>query len=108
MSQGENTTFNVAVVRYEKPFESLKKAVDLTGGLSDLPSGSKVLIKPNMIVWYEGINFPKYGVLTTSRMIEDITRLLEGLNISSFTIEKIHRDFFVTINPNYSGSYHVC
>ncbi len=31
---------------------------------------------------------------------EDIKRLLEGLNISSFTIEKIQRDFFVTINLN--------
>lgn len=31
---------------------------------------------------------------------EDIKKLLEGLNISSFTIEKIQRDFFVTINLN--------
>ena len=31
---------------------------------------------------------------------EEIKRLLEGLNISSFTIEKIKRDFFVTINLN--------
>jgi uncharacterized protein (DUF362 family) len=86
MSQGENTKFNVAVVRYEKPFESLKKAVDLAGGLSDLPSGSKVLIKPNMVVWYEGINFPKYGLLTTPRMIEDITRLLKDRGIDDITI----------------------
>lgn len=31
---------------------------------------------------------------------KDIKRLLERLNISSFTIEKIQRDFFVTINLN--------
>jgi len=31
---------------------------------------------------------------------EDITRLLVGLNISSFAIEKIQIDFFVTINLN--------
>ena len=31
---------------------------------------------------------------------DDIKSLLEGLNISSFTIERIGRDFFVTINPN--------
>ena len=29
---------------------------------------------------------------------EDIKRLLESLNINSYTIEKIQRDFFVTIN----------
>lgn len=31
---------------------------------------------------------------------EDIKRLMDGLNISSYTIEKIQRDFFVTINLN--------
>jgi 2-polyprenyl-3-methyl-5-hydroxy-6-metoxy-1,4-benzoquinol methylase len=31
---------------------------------------------------------------------EDIKKLLEGLNIHSYTIEQIQRDFFVTINVN--------
>jgi 2-polyprenyl-3-methyl-5-hydroxy-6-metoxy-1,4-benzoquinol methylase len=31
---------------------------------------------------------------------DDIERLLDGLNIKSYTIEKIQRDFFVTINLN--------
>jgi len=86
MSRGENLKYDVAVVRYEKPFESLKKAVDLAGGLADLPSGAKVVIKPNIVVWYEGVNFPKYGVLTTSRMIEDLTRLLKERGIDDITI----------------------
>lgn len=78
--------YDVAVVKYEKPFESLKKAVDLAGGLDELPSGSKVLIKPNIVSWYAGVDFPKYGVLTTARMIEDITRLLKDHGIDDITI----------------------
>jgi len=69
--------YDVAVVKYEKPLESLKKAVDLAGGLGDVSGASKVCIKPNIAFWYEGVNFPKYGVLTTARLIEDMVILLK-------------------------------
>ena len=42
---------NVAVVQYEKPYESLKFAIDEIGGLGDISSNSKVAIKPNIVVW---------------------------------------------------------
>lgn len=69
--------YDVAVVKYEKPLESLKKAVDLAGGLGDISRGSKVVIKPNLVMWLEGVEFPKYGVLTTARLIEDMVILLK-------------------------------
>jgi uncharacterized protein (DUF362 family) len=69
--------YDVAVVKYEKPLESLKKAVDLAGGLGGVSGASKVFIKPNIAFWYEGVNFPKYGVLTTARLIEDMVILLK-------------------------------
>ena len=72
-----STMYDVAVVKYEKPFKSLKKAVDLAGGLVDISGSSKVFIKPNFVMWLEGVNFPKYGVLTTARLIEDIVILLK-------------------------------
>jgi len=71
------TVYDVAVVKYEKPFESLRKAVDLAGGLGDVSGGSKVVIKPNLVLWLEGVDFLKYGVLTTARLIEDIIILLK-------------------------------
>jgi uncharacterized protein (DUF362 family) len=68
---------DVAVVRYEKPLESLRKAVNLAGGLGAITGDSKVCIKPNFCQWFDGVNFPKYGVLTTARLIEDMVILLK-------------------------------
>jgi len=39
----------VAVVRYEKPLESVRKAVELSHGLDHLNANARVFIKPNMI-----------------------------------------------------------
>lgn len=78
--------FDVAVVDYHRPYESLKEAVDLCGGMGGVTPGSKVFIKPNLVSWYEGVNFPKYGVLTTSRLIEDMVRLLREHGVTDITI----------------------
>ncbi|MFQ5925150.1 MAG: DUF362 domain-containing protein [Dehalococcoidia bacterium] len=78
--------YDVAVVKYEKPFESLKKAVALAGGLGDVSAGSKVVIKPNICGWYEGVDFPKYGVLTTTRLIEDVVILLGEYGVKDISI----------------------
>ena len=78
--------YDVAVVKYEKPFESLKKAVNLAGGLDSLPIQSKVVIKPNILMWLEGGNFPKYGAFTTARMIEDLVILLKERGLQRIVI----------------------
>ena len=78
--------YAVAVVKYSQHYESLKQAVELCGGIGDIPSGSKVFIKPNLVSWYEGINFPKYGVLTTSRLIEDMVKLLMEHGVTDISI----------------------
>jgi uncharacterized protein (DUF362 family) len=38
----------VAIVKYEKPLESVRKAVELSNGLARLPANAKVFIKPKM------------------------------------------------------------
>ena len=77
---------NVAVVQYEKPYESLKFAIDEIGGLGDISSNSKVAIKPNIVVWNNKANFPKYGVITTARLIEDIVLILSEHGIQDITL----------------------
>lgn len=77
--------YDVAVIQYERPYYSLKEAIDLCGGFGDLDPSSKVLIKPNLVVWHE-VDFPKYGVLTTSRMIEDMVKLLKEQGVNDITI----------------------
>ena len=59
----------VAIVKYEKPLESVRKAVELCQGLDHLPPRAKVFIKPNIVFWTKAVNFPKYGVITTSRIV---------------------------------------
>jgi uncharacterized protein (DUF362 family) len=76
----------VAIVRYEKPLESVRKVVDLSQGLDHLPDKGKVLIKPNIVFWTSAAPFPKWGVITTSRVVEDMVVLLKERGINEITI----------------------
>jgi len=76
----------VSVVKYEKPLESVRKAVELSHGLDNLPSSATVFIKPNIVFWTKATNFPKYGVITTSRVIEDMVILLKERGIDNIRI----------------------
>ncbi len=76
----------VAIVRFENPLESVRKAVDLSHGLDHLPKKAKVSIKPNIVFWTRHIPFPKWGVLTTSRVVEDMVILLKERGIDEITI----------------------
>jgi uncharacterized protein (DUF362 family) len=76
----------VAVVRYEKPLESVRKAVELSGGLDRLPAGARVFIKPNIVFWTRATDFPKWGCITTSRVVEDMVVLLKERGIDRITV----------------------
>jgi uncharacterized protein (DUF362 family) len=76
----------VAIVKYENPLDSVRKAVELSHGLDHLPSGAKVFIKPNIVFWTKATNFPKYGVITTSRVVEDMVVLLKERGINDIRI----------------------
>lgn len=51
-----------------------------------MSAGDRVFIKPNLVIWQEGINFPKFGVLTTARMIEDMVILLCEQGVTDITL----------------------
>jgi uncharacterized protein (DUF362 family) len=76
----------VSIVRYEKPLESVRRAVDLCHGLDHLPNQAKVFIKPNIVFWTRTTPFPKWGVVTTSRVVEDMVILLKERGIKGITI----------------------
>ncbi len=85
----------VSVVKYEKPFSSVEKAVALCNGGKILKPGSKVFIKPNIVFWTAKTVFPKWGVITTSRVVEDMVKLLKDSGITDITIG----EGMVTQNP---------
>jgi len=76
----------VSIVKYEKPIESVRKAVELSKGLDHMPAGAKIFIKPNIVFWTKAVDFPKYGVITTSRVVEDMVVLLKERGIDDITI----------------------
>jgi uncharacterized protein (DUF362 family) len=76
----------VSIVRYERPLESVRKAVALCRGLDHLPPKARVFIKPNIVFWTKSVIFPKWGVITTSRVIEDMVTLLKERGIDDITI----------------------
>jgi len=86
----------VAIVRFEKPLESVRSAVDLSHGLDHLPSKANVFIKPNIVFWTRTTLFPKWGVVTTSRVVEDMVILLKERGIDEITIV----EGTVTYDPN--------
>ena len=76
----------VSIVRHERFLESVAKAVALSHGLDSLPNKAKVLIKPNIVFWTKSVPFPKWGVVTTSRVVEDMVVLLKERGIDDITI----------------------
>jgi uncharacterized protein (DUF362 family) len=76
----------VAIVRYEKPLESVRRAVEYSHGLDHLPSKANVFIKPNLVFWTRTTPFPKWGVITTSQVVEDMVLLLKERGIDRITI----------------------
>ena len=78
--------YTVSIVRYEKPLESVAKAVALSRGLDAMPHRAKVFIKPNIVFWTKAVAFPKWGVVTTSRVVEDMVVLLKERGIQDITI----------------------
>ncbi len=76
----------VAVVRYETPQVSVHRAVGLCHGLDHLPARAKVFIKPNIVFWTRAVPFPKWGVITTTRVVEDMIILLKESGIDDITI----------------------
>jgi uncharacterized protein (DUF362 family) len=76
----------VAIQRYEKALESVRRVVDLSHGLDHLPDKANVFIKPNIVFWTRTTPFPKWGVITTSRVVEDMVILLKERGIEGITI----------------------
>jgi len=92
--------YKVAVVKYEKPIDSVRNAVELSGGLDAMPAGARVFIKPNIVFWTRAVAFPKWGVITTSRVVEDMIILLKERGIDDITIG----EGTVTMNPKDSAT----
>ncbi len=75
----------VAIQKFKKNSEIVKKAVKNADGFVNLPLNAKVVIKPNIVVWLS-TPFPKWGVITTSAIMEEIVIMLKEYGVSDITI----------------------
>ncbi|MBW1781958.1 MAG: DUF362 domain-containing protein [Deltaproteobacteria bacterium] len=75
-----------AIVRYERPLDSVRTVVRMSGGLDRLSADSRIFIKPNIVYWSKEVPFPKWGVITTSRVVEDMVVLLKEQGVNEITI----------------------
>ena len=75
----------VSIVRYEAPLESMRQAIDLCDGWRIFPNRPRVFLKPNILTWSRG-GFPKWGVITTSRLVHDVVLLLKELGIDDICL----------------------
>ncbi len=78
--------YKVAIVKYKQPYKSTLEAVELSDALKNMPKNAKVVIKPNLLAWNTAADFPKWGVITTSRIIEDICPILKDMGASEITL----------------------
>jgi uncharacterized protein (DUF362 family)/Ni,Fe-hydrogenase III small subunit len=76
----------VALVRYEESNQAVRRAVALSNALAHLPEKARVFIKPNIVFWSRKAAFPKWGVVTTSRVVEDVVELLKEKGVSEITV----------------------
>ena len=76
----------VSLVRYDRALKPVRRAVELCGGMERIPASAKVFIKPNIVFWTKAVNFPKWGVITTSRLVNDVVTLLKEQGVSDITI----------------------
>ncbi|MCB2227586.1 MAG: DUF362 domain-containing protein [Desulfarculaceae bacterium] len=78
--------YAVSLVRYDQAYEPVRRALELCGGLERLSTGAKVFLKPNIVFWTASAPFPKWGVVTTSRLVHDMVRLLKERGVDDITI----------------------
>ena len=62
--------YKVAITKFKENENSVQNAVELADAFKDLPANAKVVIKPNILFWSLMTQYPKWGVITTSRVME--------------------------------------
>ncbi len=85
----------VSIVKYEKENDSVRKAVEMANGFEKLNPNAQVFIKPNLVYWNRHCDFPKWGMLTTSSLMEEILKLLKEHGVKDIIIG----EGIVTENP---------
>jgi len=72
--------------RYSEPVSSVRHVLDLAGGLGRIRPSNRVVVKPNLVFWSRTAPFPRWGCLTTSRVVHDTVALLAEHGVGEIAI----------------------
>ena len=75
----------VSVLKYQRDAQTIQKAIEKADAFAHLPANAKVVIKPNIVVWLDG-PYPKWGVVTTSAVMEETVILLKEYGVNDISI----------------------
>ncbi len=76
----------VAILKYDSPGDSVARILELSHALDKLKPNDNVFIKPNVVFWAKKVQMPPWGVITTTRVITDIVKILRDYGVGSITI----------------------
>ncbi len=76
----------VSLVKFNDERLNIRRAVEMCEGFRGLTSAKKVLLKPNLVMWDEVLPFPRFGVITTALVVEEMVRMLKEHGCSDITI----------------------
>ncbi len=76
----------VAITKYESSPGSLREAIGLSCGFEELRPDARILVKPNLVMWDTRTSTPPFGMMTTTRIIEDVILLLKERGCNDISI----------------------
>ena len=76
----------VSLVKFADQRANIRRAVEKCDGFKELTPEKKVLLKPNLVMWDEALPYPKFGVITTAVVVEEMVKLLKEHGCSDITI----------------------
>ena len=80
------TKQSVSIVKYQEDHDTIRNALELCDGFKGLKANDKVLIKPNIVLASNRKKIPIFGVVTTTRILEEIIILLREYGCTNITI----------------------
>ncbi len=76
----------VSLVKYTKSQDSFEKSFKLAGADDSYFRGKKIFVKPNIVFWTNKVDFPKWGVITTSKVVEGVVKYLKDVGAKEIFI----------------------
>ncbi len=76
----------VGLTRYTEPLNSVREVLERAGGLDRIHAADRVFVKPNLVFWTRSTAFPRWGCLTTSRVVHDVVALLAEHGVREISI----------------------